>query len=76
MKMHWSPNMMTFVGSLILALVASLGFVGVIRGQGGVAFAFIIVAMIGTGMFVGGLLLNHDNHSQQREGEPQPSRLR
>jgi hypothetical protein len=74
MKMHWSPSMMTFVGSLILALVASVGFVGIIRGQGGVAFAFIVVSIIGTGLFVGGLLLTHDNHAELRkEQSVQPS---
>ncbi|MGO9061600.1 MAG: hypothetical protein ACLQU2_30130 [Candidatus Binataceae bacterium] len=62
MKLHWSPNMMTFVGSLILALVASLAFVALVRGEGGAAFAFITMSMIGTGMLVAGVLLKHDLH--------------
>jgi hypothetical protein len=62
MKIHWSPNMMTFAGSIVLGLIFSLAFVAAVRGQGGGAFAFIIMAMVGTGMVVAGLLLNHDNH--------------
>lgn len=54
--------MMTFVGSLILALVASLAFVALVRGEGGAAFAFITMSMIGTGMLVAGVLLKHDLH--------------
>jgi hypothetical protein len=59
--------MMTFVGAMILGLVASLAFVAVVKGQGGGAFAFITMSMIGTGMVVSGLLLNHDNHFDQNE---------
>jgi hypothetical protein len=72
MKIHWSPNMMTFVGALILGLVASIAFVAVVRGHGGGAFAFITISMIGTGMFVAGLLLNHDNrfaNNQEQQTE-------
>lgn len=69
MKLHWTPNMMTFVGSILLGLLFSLAFIATVRGHGGGAFAFIIVAMVGTGMVVAGLLLNHDNHfSSDREG--------
>lgn len=69
MKLHWTPNMMTFVGSILLGLLFSLAFIATVRGHGGGAFAFIIVAMVGTGMVVAGLLLKHDNHfSSDREG--------
>jgi hypothetical protein len=71
MKIHWSPNMMTFVGAMILALVASLAFVSAVRGQGGGAFAFITISMIGSGMVVAGLLLNHDNHVTDQQGQQQ-----
>jgi hypothetical protein len=70
MKIHWSPNMMTFVGSMVLGLLFALAFLADVRGQGGGAFAFIVLAMIGTGMVVGGLLLNHDNHAVTR---PEPT---
>jgi predicted lipid-binding transport protein (Tim44 family) len=82
MKFHWSPNMMTFVGALILGLVVSLAFVAAVKGQGGGAFAFIAISMIGTGMVVAGLLMNHDaavnNHQQmaQQQGQMQPSQSR
>ena len=69
MKFHWSPNMMTFVGSMIMALVASLAFVALVRGEGGGAFAFITISMIGTGMLVAGVLLNHDNQLVNRDQE-------
>lgn len=62
MKLHWSPNMMTFVGSLILAMIVSFAFVALVRGQGGGAFAFITVSIIGTGMLVGGVLTRQDHH--------------
>lgn len=76
MKLHWSPNMMTFVGSMIMALVVSLGFVALVKGEGGGAFAFITMSMIGTGMLVAGLLLNHTENligqqeEQARAGQP------
>ncbi len=73
MKIRWSPNMMTFVGSLVLGLLFSLAFVATVRGQGGGAFAFITLAMLGTGMVVGGLLLNHDNHfanAEEQQAKP------
>jgi hypothetical protein len=69
MKFHWSASMMIFVGSIVLAFVGSLGFLGLVKGEGGGAFAFVIISMIGTGMFVGGLLLNHDNHFAEQEQE-------
>jgi len=68
-KINWSPNMMTFVGALMLALVASLAFVALVKGEGGGAFAFITISMIGTGLFTGGVLLNHDNHLAEHEHE-------
>jgi len=69
MKFHWSPNMMTFIGSMILALVVSLAFVALVKGEGGGAFAFIATSMIGTGMLVAGILLNVDHHLANREQE-------
>ena len=74
-KLHWSPNMMTFVGAIILGLVASLAFVAVVKGQGGGAFAFITIALIGTGMFVAGILLNHGQHTEH-EQEPKLSQAK
>ncbi len=70
--------MMTFVGAIVLGLVISLAFVAAVKGQGGGAFAFIAISMIGTGMVVAGLLLNHDvavnNHQQvQQQAQMQPS---
>ncbi|HXR36897.1 MAG TPA: hypothetical protein VN754_13150 [Candidatus Binataceae bacterium] len=66
-KINWSPNMMTFVGALMLALVASLAFVALVKGEGGGAFAFITISIIGTGLFTGGVLLNHDNRLVEHE---------
>jgi len=67
--------MMTFVGAIILGLVISLGFVAAVKGQGGGAFAFIAISMIGTGMVVAGLLLNHDvaanNHQETQRVQAQ-----
>lgn len=71
MKIHWSPNMMTFVGAIILALVASLAFVSAVKGQGGGAYAFITISMIGSGMFAAGLLINHDNEFAERQDQQQ-----
>lgn len=68
-KINWSPSMMTFVGALMLALVASLAFVALVRGQGGGAFAFITISVIGTGLFTGGVLLNHDSRAVEHEHE-------
>jgi hypothetical protein len=68
-KINWSPNMMTFVGALMLALVASLAFVALVRGEGGGAFAFITIAIIGTGLFTAGVLANHDSHAAEHEHE-------
>ena len=68
-KITRSPNMMTFVGALMLAVVASLAFVALVRGEGGGAFAFITIAIIGTGLFTGGVLLNHDNRLVEHEHE-------
>jgi hypothetical protein len=62
MKLHWSPNMMTFIGSLVMAMVVSFAFVALVRGEGGGAFAFITMSMIGTGMLVGGVLTRLDRH--------------
>jgi hypothetical protein len=73
MKMlNWSPNMMTFVGALMLALVASIAFVALVRGEGGAAFAFITISIIGTGLFTAGVLANHDNHVAEHEGAKAP----
>ena len=69
MKLHWSPNMMTFIGSLIMALVASVAFVALVRGEGGGAFAFITMSMLGTGMLVAGRLLKHEGNPLAREQE-------
>jgi hypothetical protein len=68
-KINWSPNMMTFVGALMLALVASLAFVALVRGAGGGAFAFIAISIIGTGLFTAGVLANHDNRVAEHEHE-------
>ncbi len=77
MKIRWSPNMMTFVGAIVLGLVISLAFVAAVKGQGGGAFAFIAIAMLGTGMVVAGLLLNHDeavnNHQEMQQAQVQAS---
>ncbi len=77
MKIRWSPNMMTFVGAIVLGLVISLAFVAAVKGQGGGAFAFIAISMIGTGMVVAGLLLNRDeatnNHQQMQQAQVQAS---
>ncbi len=67
MKFHWSPNMMTFFGAIVVALVLSLAFVSAVRGQGGGAFAFIVISMIGSGMVTAGLLLNHDHEATERQ---------
>ncbi len=68
-KITWSPNMMTFVGALMLAMVASLAFVALVKGEGGGAFAFITIAIIGTGLFTAGVLANHDNRLVEHEHE-------
>ena len=69
MKFHWSPNMMTFIGSMLLALVVSVGFVALMRGEGGGAYAFIMTSMIGTGMLVAGLLPHDEDQLISREEE-------
>lgn len=69
--------MMTFVGAIVLGLVISLAFVAAVKGQGGGAFAFIAISMLGTGMVVAGLLLNHDgavnNHQEMQQAQVQTS---
>jgi hypothetical protein len=65
--------MMTFTGALMLALVASLAFIALVRGEGGGAFAFITIAVIGTGLFTAGVLLNH-GHQEQENTNPSQAR--
>ena len=43
-KIHWTPNIMTLVGAMVLALAASLAFVALVKGVGGGAFAFIFIS--------------------------------
>jgi hypothetical protein len=75
-KIHWTSNMMTFAGALVLALAISLAFVAMVKGQGGGAFAFIFISILGTGLFTAGLLLNHDGHFANHEQQTQVSQMR
>jgi hypothetical protein len=77
-KIHWTPNIMTLVGAMVLALAASLAFVALVKGVGGGAFAFIFISIVGTGLFTAGILLNHDGHfaNHEQQAQPQVSQLR